>query len=57
MCVCVCLYYFPPEKVQFKDVRFLVVDEADTLFDQSFIDTTTKIIEAVNVCLNSCGFL
>ncbi|CAI8041501.1 DEAD-box ATP-dependent RNA helicase 39 [Geodia barretti] len=35
------------EQIQLSDVRFLVVDEADTLFDRSFQEATTSIIRTI----------
>ena len=44
MTVCLSL---PTEQVRLTDVRYLVVDEADTMFDRSFRDATTSIIRTV----------
>jgi superfamily II DNA/RNA helicase len=35
------------ERILLSDVRFLVVDEADTMFDRSFHEATTSIIRSV----------
>ena len=37
------------EKIQLTDVKYLVVDEADTMFDHSFEEATTSIIKTVKV--------
>ena len=39
------------EQILLSDLTHLVIDEADTLFDHSFVDATTSIIRHVNVCL------
>ena len=44
-----CVYCVSPEQIQLSDVRFLVVDEADTLFDRSFQEATTSIIRTIKV--------
>ena len=48
-----------PEQIQLSDVKFLVVDEADTMFDRSFEEATASIVRTVKVeqCfvhLNAC---
>ena len=43
------MYCVSPEQIQLSDVRFLVVDEADTLFDRSFQEATTSIIRTIKV--------
>ena len=45
------MYLTTLEQIQLSDVRFLVVDEADTMFDHSFEEATTSIIRAVKVIL------
>ena len=37
------------EQIQLSDVQYLVIDEADTLFDRSFQEATTKIINSIKV--------
>ena len=37
------------EQILLSDLTHLVIDEADTLFDHSFVDATTSIIRHVNV--------
>ena len=37
------------EHIQLNDVQYLVVDEADTLFDRSFREATMKIINSIKV--------
>lgn len=37
------------ERILLSDVTHLVIDEADTLFDHSFIDATTSIIKAIKI--------
>ena len=39
------------EQILLSDLTHLVIDEADTLFDHSFVDATTSIIRHVNVRL------
>lgn len=40
---------FSSEQIQLTDVRYLVVDEADTMLDQSFQEATTSIIRTIKV--------
>lgn len=40
---------YSSEQIQLTDVRYLVVDEADTMLDQSFQEATTSIIKTVKV--------
>lgn len=47
----ICLLHVPfsSEQIQLTDVRYLVVDEADTMLDQSFQEATTSIIKTIKV--------
>ena len=47
----VCLLHVPfsSEQIQLTDVRYLVVDEVDTMLDQSFQEATTSIIKTIKV--------
>lgn len=43
------LKYQREERILFSDVSHLVLDEADTLLDDSFVDATTSIMHAVKL--------
>lgn len=46
------LKYQQEERLLFSDVSHLVLDEADTLLDDSFADATTRIVRAIKLRTN-----
>ena len=44
--------YFILERIMLSDVSHIVIDEADTLLDQSFADEVTEVVRQVKVM---CG--
>ena len=43
------LKYQQQERILLSDVSHLVLDEADTLLDDSFVDATTRIVRAIKI--------
>lgn len=43
------LKYRQQERILLSDVSHLVLDEADTLLDESFVDATTSIVRAIKL--------
>ena len=41
--------YFFEEKIHFSDLTHVVLDEVDTLFDESFQETVLNILKSVKV--------
>lgn len=43
------LKYRQQERILLSDISHLVLDEADTLLDESFVDATTSIVRAIKL--------
>lgn len=43
------LKYRHLERILFSDVSHIVLDEADTLLDDSFVEATTRIMRAIKI--------